>query len=646
MEQKNNIFLHDLLSKFTIYSVTDIDGNIIEVNDKFCEIMGYTADELIGQNHRIVNSGIHTNEEFKELWDTILSGNVWKHEVCNRSKDGTLHWFDTIITPEADENGNFVRFYAYRTLITEKKNQELLLRRNEERYANALSASKEGLFEWDIESNIVIVSKRWLEIMECDNENFINQLNNIEYTINFDDWINLIYSNCRENFLKNFNDNLSVNKSIDFEVKTQNKKWLKIVATIINSTAVEEYNNNSNTRLVSIVVGTITDITDLHNSKDLILEQNQLLHELSSKVPGFFYKFLMTKSGATSFPYTSDGIKDIYEVSPKEVKTDATKVYQRIYSDDFDNVVQSIVDSAKNLTIWKNEYRVTLPIKGVRWLKGIARPVALDNGDVIWYGFISDITQNKTYETELLKAKEKAEESDRLKSAFIANMSHEIRTPMNGIIGFSQFLAEPDISNEERIEFAQILGKSTKRLMNLVEDIINISKLESKTMELEINQFNLNYLLDEVFNFHLNLFKSKGIEFNKNYGLDNSLAYIKSDESKLHKILSNILNNAYKFTERGAVNLSYNFNSRTSMLEFKIEDSGCGMEQEFVEKIFDAFAQEDLALNRTFEGVGLGLPIVKGYLNMLGGEIKISSQKNVGTIVYFSIPYLQDNIND
>lgn len=641
MAQKTNIFLHDLLSKFTIYSVTDISGNIIEVNDKFCEITGYSREELIGENHRLVNSGIHTNEEFKDLWETVLSGKVWKHEVCNRSKDGTLNWFDTIITPEADENGNYVRFYAYRTLITEKKNQQLLLKRNEERYANALTASKEGLFEWDVKSNDVIVSKRWLEIMDCENVSFISKLNEIEYSINFDNWLNLIYFKCRENFLKHFHDNISVDKSIEFEVKTQSEKWLKIVSSFIKNTNVEKY---SNIKEVSKVVGTISDITDLHNTKELILEQNQLLHELSSKVPGFFYKFLMTKNGETSFPYSSDGIKDIYEVTPKEVKTDAAKVYQRLHKDDFESVVQGIIESAQNLTIWKSEYRVVLPIKGVRWLKGIARPVSLDNGDIIWYGFITDITQTKNYETELLKAKEKAEESDRLKSAFIANMSHEIRTPMNGIIGFSQFLAEPDLSEEDRIEFAQILGKSTKRLMNLVEDIINISKLESQTMELKINEFNLNELLDEEFNFHLNLFKAKGIEFTKNYGLDKSLAYIKSDENKLHKILANILNNAYKFTEKGHVKLSYKFNTINSSLEFEVEDTGCGMEQPFLDKIFDAFAQEDLALNRTFEGVGLGLPIVKGYLKMLGGDIKITSKKNVGTIVTFTIPYIQDNI--
>ena len=125
-------------------------------------------------------------------------------------------------------------------------------------------------------------------------------------------------------------------------------------------------------------------------------------------------------------------------------------------------------------------------------------------------------------------------------------------------------------------------------------------------MELKINEFNLNELLDEEFNFHLNLFKAKGIEFTKNYGLDKSLAYIKSDENKLHKILANILNNAYKFTEKGHVKLSYKFNTINSSLEFEVEDTGCGMEQPFLDKIFDAFAQEQLISSLLwFQKIGL-----------------------------------------
>jgi PAS domain S-box-containing protein len=127
---KMNTFL-DVLVKTTIYSVTDINGNIIEVNDKFCEISQYCREELIGHNHNLINSGVNDASVFKDLWSTELSGNFWKQEVCNRYKDGTLNWYDTIITPEANEAGEFVKFYAYRTLITDKKNQEFTLKESD-----------------------------------------------------------------------------------------------------------------------------------------------------------------------------------------------------------------------------------------------------------------------------------------------------------------------------------------------------------------------------------------------------------------------------------------------------------------------------------------------------------------------------------
>lgn len=626
--QIENIFLHKILQESSIYSVTDVDGTIIEVNDKFCEIMQYPREELIGKNHRVVASGIHPKQFYEQLWNTILSGQVWKGEVCNRTKNGELRWLDSIITPEFDSKGDIVKFYAYRTNITLRKEKEENAKRMLFRYESVVNATKEGVFEWDLALNRIIVSSRWISIMGCENEAFITKINNFEYTLRFEDVVEMIGEKHQKRLFAGFYEDFITKKHFDFTIQTKKGRWIK--------TSAQKIGDGENP---DKIIGSIADVTELQQHQTQLEEQTLLLKEFSQKIPGFLYQFVMTSDGHFSFPYAGDGIRDIYEVSPEEVKHDASLVFSRIHPDDLDRVSSSILKSAQTLTKWTEETRLILPIKGERWAKGVARPNKLENGDIVWYGYISDITQQKEQFIEVEKAKEKAEEANKIKSSFIANMSHEIRTPMNGIIGFSQFLAEPDLSEDERIEFAGILQKSTKRLLNLVEDIINISRLESNSLEVHNSEINLNDLLDEVYMLNLPLFEQKQLYFLVDYEFEKENANIISDETKIQNIISNIISNAYKFTEKGGVHLSYIYSKEVNKIKFRISDTGVGMSEEFLGRVFDVFAQEDISYNRTYEGAGLGLPIVKGYLQLMGGNINITSVKNEGTTVEFCIPY-------
>lgn len=242
---------------------------------------------------------------------------------------------------------------------------------------------------------------------------------------------------------------------------------------------------------------------------------------------------------------------------------------------------------------------------------------------------------------ELKKAKEKAEESDQLKSSFLANMSHEVRTPMNGIMGFSQFLKDPDLTHENKLRYIAIINESCQQLLVIIEDILEISKLETGQLELMNEEFDVGEIAETVYNNHCELCKQKGLELNYIHELtENKLLF--SDKGKVTKILTNLLSNAIKFTHEGHIELKVK--DQGDNIEFSVKDTGIGIEENIKEKIFERFRQAELTMSRTYGGTGLGLAIVKGYADIMNGEIDVDSILGVGSTFYFKIPYKAGSI--
>jgi len=258
------------------------------------------------------------------------------------------------------------------------------------------------------------------------------------------------------------------------------------------------------------------------------------------------------------------------------------------------------------------------------------------------YATARDITKERLIEHELIKAKEKAEESDRLKSAFLSNMSHEIRTPMNGILGFSDLLKTPNLSGKEQQQYIGIIEKSGKRMLNILNDIVSVSKIESGLMEVHIQKANINEQIDFVFAFFKPEMEKKGLRFLIKKSLVNKDAFIQSDGEKIYGILTNIVKNALKFTEKGSVELGYTLKKEngTSELLFYVKDSGIGIPKDRQLPIFDRFIQADIAGEMAYQGAGLGLSISKAYVQLLGGKIWVESKEGVGSVFYFTLPYI------
>ncbi|MBK8808587.1 MAG: PAS domain S-box protein [Bacteroidales bacterium] len=252
-------------------------------------------------------------------------------------------------------------------------------------------------------------------------------------------------------------------------------------------------------------------------------------------------------------------------------------------------------------------------------------------------GFTIDITERKKNENDLIKAKEIAEDSDRLKTMFLHNMSHEIRTPMNGIIGFSEMLDKPYLSDEKRKYFSRIIQNSSRQLLRIIDDILEISTLETKQVKLNKTEFSLNDLLMEMFSIFSLKSNERNIPLYLKKALLDEHSFIVSDKLKINKILGNLLENALKFTSVGYIEFGYYFENLKVILYVK--DTGIGISPENHALIFVRFSQESKEISSSLGGLGLGLSISKENAQLLGGAITLESEKGKGTTFYVSIPY-------
>ena len=248
-----------------------------------------------------------------------------------------------------------------------------------------------------------------------------------------------------------------------------------------------------------------------------------------------------------------------------------------------------------------------------------------------------NIKLRKKTEEELIHAKEKAEESNLLKTHFLANMSHEIRTPMNGIIGFLQLMQDMDLSGEERDSYIAIINKSGQRLLDTIKDIIEMSKIETGHLPAEIKETYLPEVMQYACDFFRQQTDEKGLQLKMNMAPECERLTIMTDKFKLEAVLSNLLKNAIKFTNEGMIEFGNYLEG--ALIHFYVSDTGTGIPQDRLGAIFDMFVQADLTTTRSYEGSGLGLSIAKAYLEKLGGRIWVESEMGVGSTFYFSLPY-------
>jgi PAS domain S-box-containing protein len=404
---------------------------------------------------------------------------------------------------------------------------------------------------------------------------------------------------------------------------------------MVNQWLVESYAD-----IVGILLGrinaeekTVKDLAERKVVEEELRRRNHFIQTVLDNLPIGVALNEMEKGNAF---YMNKKFEEIYGWPAEELKN-IPSFFQKVYPDEnyrdeiISRVMTDIGSGDPSQMHWEN-VRVTGKDGTQRFVNTANIPLTEQN---IMVSTVTDITEQKRVESELIASKGKAEESDRLKTAFLANMSHEIRTPMNGILGFAELLKEPKLTGEEQQKYISIIEKSGDRLLNIINDIISLSKIESGHIEIKISETNINEQIEYLHTFFKPEAAKKGIRIKIRKALKSDKAIITTDKEKLYAVWTNLVKNAIKFTNRGEVEFGYQVQGSTIL--FFVKDTGAGISEEQQTFIFERFRQGSTSMTRSYEGAGLGLAISKGFVEMLGGKIWVESEEGKGSTFYFTI---------
>lgn len=419
-----------------------------------------------------------------------------------------------------------------------------------------------------------------------------------------------------------------------------------IVAVAGVANKKEDY-NNSDIRQLSLLMDKVwrisertTIIKELSEAKDKAEKNERFLIESQKigNVGSYITKFPSTEWKISEQMYSILGIDKEF---PHNLDGFIKLVHP--YSlNDFTEYFNKITEEAKPFDY---TYKIIRFIdKEERWVRGLGEFIKDEKGNVtMQIGTIQDVTEQKDAEFELKKkntelsvAKEKAEESDRLKTVFLQNISHEIRTPMNTILGFSEILRDKGIPDDKRDLYLEIVNNSGKLLQSIVDDILTVSLIEANQLKANYEETNIKYIINELFSVYEIKAKERNIKLKVYQEAIEEEAKIITDSNKLKQVLTNLLNNAFKFTKIGTIEFGYYM--KETIIEFYVKDTGIGISKEDQEKIFERFQQISSNDKRFHEGMGLGLSISKSFIELLNGEIWVESEYGKGSTFTFTIP--------
>lgn len=589
--------------------ITDNNGVIEYVNPYFSDLTGYHKDEVLGEKVSILKSGKMSVEHYEDLWQTITSGQTWHGEFYNKKRNGEFFWEAAVIAPVKNSNNQITSYIAVKQDITQhKQNQaDLLKSQTELKISESLfKALSEASFE------AIFMSKHG----KCIGQNKTAE-NIFGYT---DDEVI---------------DKPDIYWFIDSDKEMVSDRLIGGSAEPYEATAIRKDNSTFpceiKTRVAEYQGNMVlfTSITNISRRKEA--QKNLLESELR-------YRALIQNNTSVMLlfdPQTGEIVEAnkaasaFYGVSEEELKKTCMFDINTLSRQEIAEELKQLRSGNKSYFVFKHNTKHGL--KDVELYTG-----RMDYKDrELYFSVIHDITEKLQVQRELILSKEKAEESDRLKSSFLANMSHEIRTPMNAIIGFSQLLSDDDITPEESASYISIINKSGEQLLELIDDIIKISQIEAGIISIQPEQNNLLKLLQETHSMFSLTVKQKGIQLHLDIPEPGVTDFI-TDASRFKQILINLLSNAIKFTHKGEVRFGYTIEG--GFLKFFVKDTGIGIDKQHYKLIFDRFMQVPHNKKKLYGGTGIGLSISQALVEKMGGTIWLESQLGKGTSFYFTLP--------
>jgi len=492
------------------------------------------------------------------------------------------------------------------------------LMKAEARWKFAVEGTEQGLWDWNIKTGEVYFSPQWKKMLGFNENEIGNTINEWESRVHPDDY-EAAWKDIRRHF--NGETDTYINEH-RLKCKDGTYKWILDRGKII-----ETDENGAPLRMI----GTHTDITLRKENEKLLQEKEALYRFLFEHNPA---PMLVYERGTLSMLAVNEAFTNRYGYRKEEIRN---MVLTDLYPDDEKEPIKNLASRITGYAFAGEWHHIRKD--------GSVITILAHSHDLVYEGkearvaVITDITYLKEIEEEIIKARNKAEESDRLKTAFLANMSHEIRTPMNAILGFMQLLKNPLLDQEERVNYVEIIEKSGERLLSTINNIIEISRIETGLVEVKTEKVSVDEIIRNIIKLFRYQAEEKGIKLEFTNGRDQSPLEIVTDRFKIETILINLIGNAIKFTQKGFVETGYIIYN--NFVEFYVKDSGPGIPSDKIDTIFKPFVQVENDLNRNFEGSGLGLAIAKAYVELLGGTIKAESEPGKGSVFYFTVPYLE-----
>jgi len=560
------------------------------------------------------------NKDSYELEYDIVRPNT--HEKRTISTIGKIH---------RDKNGVPIMVLGLVNDITEKKNIERELisakekaEENEKRLLESQRVAKIGHYSLDLRTGHFSVSPEAERIFGSDKTSVYD----------IDRWLSLVYPEDREKAIHYIQQEVVLDHSphvLEYRIingHTGNLLWIR---------AEGELRFNSDNKPVELF-GTVQDITSQKLTELELISAKERAEENEIRVKAISENAndgitLTDKDG--NYVFVNKAFSKMTKYSEKELlQMNAFDMVQYNPKNEHirNNTKLNEEYSLQGSFVCKDNSLVDVDVHG-KIIEILGETRAL--------GVIRDITDKVKWENELIRAKERAVESDKLKTAFLLNVSHEIRTPMNGILGFISLLREPDLSDVEKSNYLEIVNKSGQRLMNTINDIVEISKIETGDINLVLQEIDISEVMQDHLEFFTLQANEKGLELKVKEQITGSQAIIKTDKHKVDGILMNLIRNAIKFTDKGKIEIgNYLENGK---LYFYVSDTGKGIPESKHNTIFERFVQADTALTRGYEGSGLGLSIVKAHVKALKGDIFVKSEPGKGTTFLFNIKYVPVN---
>ncbi|MBI5220013.1 MAG: PAS domain S-box protein [Bacteroidia bacterium] len=596
-------------------AITDMEGRLGYVNAAWAKMHGYTIPELIEKKINVCHTQEQLIRDVTPFNKQVIRDGSYQGEVGHMRKDGSTFQSLMSTTLLKDEKGKPIGLIGIAHDITEKRKTEEALLISEKKYRSLFDNAPSGILSVDLNGNIIEINQALIAMLGSPSVEATKQINILTFP-------NLIEAGLSQKM----QECIATGEAMSSE-HLYASRWGKKLFLRVNITPVFDEEKN-----VSGIQGIIDDITQYKQAEKQLQESEEKYRrivELANEGIGII-------NTDNKLIFVNGKFAEMLGYSCNEMI--GMSVLELKFPEDWDSTIMNLekktIDKIRDIRFRKKD--------GTELWSILSSSIISDsnNNYLGSIAMITDNTEHRIMEHELIKAKEKAEESERTRSVFLANITHEVRMPMNAIIGFSHLLKKPDLSPKKRDYFIETIKEKSTDLLKIINDIIDISQIEAKTVKIASAELSLNKLMGELHDMYSQnkIIITKKIKLIKSTALPDKQCTIITDDVRLKQIFSRLLDNSVKFTHYGKIEFGYKVKEDEPVL-FYVSDTGVGIAPYKQKFIFERlFYHSD---KKTTAGTSLGLMICKGFIEIMGGHIWVESEEGRGSSFYFTLPFRQ-----